>query len=182
MAMKGIERSHAQSGFTVAEVVLVLVIMSIIAAIAFPRYANSMANHRADLAAARIAADLELARKHAKFNSTGQRCGFDVGADYYRLQGMSDPDHPAQEYIVWLSEEPYGADIVATDLGGDGAIIFNGFGLPDSGGSVDLAVGDKYRRIAIDPATGETTVSVIGSGEVIIEGGGEGEGEGQSEV
>jgi prepilin-type N-terminal cleavage/methylation domain-containing protein len=148
-------------GFTVAEIVLVLVIVSIIAVIAIPRYANALANNRVSLAAARIVADLELAREHARFNSTGQQFAFDIDADSYKLQGMADPDRPGQDYVVWLSKDPYGADVVSTNLGGDGAIQFNGFGVPDSSGSVDISVGSCHRRISIDADTGEITVTVI---------------------
>ena len=148
------------SGFTVAEVVIVLVIIAIITAIAVPRYANALANHRADLAAARIVTDIEFAQRQAKFSSTSQTIAFHVATETYSLPGMPDLDRSGQDYLVRLGDEPYGADIVSVDLGGDAELVFDGYGLPDSGGSVVVSVGSRRRRIDIDPSTGQTTVTI----------------------
>src|SRR5690606_27031377 len=56
-------------GFSLLELVMVLTIIAILAAIATPRYANAMARYRADLAARRIAADLLLAQRLARTES-----------------------------------------------------------------------------------------------------------------
>ncbi len=76
----------------------------------------------------------------------------------YRRVGMADPDRPAAEYKVALSEEPYNATIVSADFGGDAEIIFDGWGVPDSGGSVLVQVGSHQKTIDVDPDTGRASV------------------------
>jgi prepilin-type N-terminal cleavage/methylation domain-containing protein len=148
-------------GFTLAEVVCVLAIMTIIAAIALPRYARTLSRYRADSAAARIVADLALAQRLARFSSGSQKVTFDTVADTYAMPNLPDPDHPAEQYQVHLGNEPYNADVVAADLGGDAEIRFDGFGQPDSGGSIVLSAGNCYKQIDVDSVTGDTTVTDV---------------------
>ena len=83
---------------------------------------------------------------------------FDVATNSYRLVGMTDPDRSATEYRVSLSEEPYSANIVSASFGGDAEIIFDGWGAPDSGGSVLVQVGNHQKTIDVSPDTGQASV------------------------
>ena len=56
-----------------------------------------------------------------------------------------------------LSEDPYGASMVSADFGGDADIIFDVFGVPDSGGSVVIQVGNHVRTVTVDAVTGRAT-------------------------
>ena len=145
-------------GFTLIELVIVLAILGIIGAIAVPRFASAQTRYRADAAARRVQVDLSLARRHAKVLTTSQTVSFDTVANSYRLIGMTDPDNAAVEYEVSLSEEPYNATIVSSDFGGDAKIIFDGWGAPDSGGSVFVQVGNYQKAINVDPDTGQASV------------------------
>jgi prepilin-type N-terminal cleavage/methylation domain-containing protein len=146
-------------GFTLAEVVCVLVIMTILAAIALPRYAKTLSRYRAELAARRVVADLSLAQRQARFSSTAQTVVFDSAAEACQLIGLPDPDHPGLDYVVNLGAEPYRADIGSVDLGGDAQIVFDGFGQPDSGGSIVVSAGNCYKQIDVDSVTGDATVT-----------------------
>ncbi len=158
MTVPGDLTKPSRAAFTVAELVFVLVIISIIAALAVPRYANAVARYRAELSAARIAADLTFARRYAKFNSTDLKIGFDAAADSYELSGVPDPDDGSPDYVVQLSEEPYGADLVSADVGTDGFLWFNGFGLPDGAATIRVQVGTYGSQVTVDAATGRVTV------------------------
>jgi type II secretory pathway pseudopilin PulG len=140
------------------EVVCVVLIIGIVSAIALPRFSNSIALRRVDAAARRVQVDLSLARRHAKVSTTSQRVTFDTAANSYLLVGMTDPDHSAAEYMVSLSDEPYSATIVSAAFGGDAEIIFDGWGAPDSGGSVLIQVGSHQKTIDVDPDTGQASV------------------------
>ena len=90
-------------------------------------------------------------------SSSSQTVVFDVGLDSYRLAGMQHLDRVGEEYQLQLSDEPYQAIIVSADFGGDFEIIFDGWGRPDSGGSVVIQVTDQVRTISVDSDTGEAT-------------------------
>lgn len=137
------------------EMVLVMVIIATMAAIAVPRYANAHARYQVEAAAGRIIADLSLAQRRAKASGVSQKIEFYADQDSYMLPGVASLDHSARTYAVNLGQEPYRADIVYTSLGGDGAVIFDGYGHPDGGGILVIRVGDQMRGISIDPGSGK---------------------------
>lgn len=144
-------------GFSLAEVVCVVVIIGTLAAIAAPRFSNSLALQHVEAAARRLVVDLTLAQRQAKSSNASQTVRFDPAAGKYSLVGMPHPDHPAREYGVSLQEEPYSATLVSADFDGDQEIIFDVFGVPDSGGSVVIRAGNHVRTIVVDADTGKAT-------------------------
>ncbi len=149
---------HRRWGVTFLEVVVVLAIISVLAAIALPRYANAMAQQRADSAARRVVLDLAFAQRQARMSSSNQLVVFSVAGSSYSLTDVADLDHTASTYTVELSRPPYEAILVSADFDGDLEIIFDGYGIPDSGGSVVLHVGGVFKTITVSSETG--TVSV----------------------
>lgn len=139
---------------------IVVFIIGVVSAIALPRYAGFVAQQRAEATARRIIADLTYARHHARLASTAQAVDFAEGDDsYYDLVGMIDPDHPGQPYRVDLKKEPYSAVIYSVTLGDDSQVIFDGYGNPDSGGTIAIRVGDYLKTVAVDPDTGRASMS-----------------------
>ena len=66
------ESTGLRRGFTLLELVLVVAILGVVAAIAAPRYGNAIQNYRANAAAQRLRADLEYARARAKSTSSSR--------------------------------------------------------------------------------------------------------------
>ena len=147
-----------RSGFSLLELVLVLAIMATLAAIAVPRYQASLVRYRVDLAARRIVADLALAQSAAKASSSSRRVRFFVNTDQYRIFDLQPLDGDSSYYDINLSEKPYEADIISAEFGADDQIIFDGWGIPDSGGTVVLTVGPEQRTVTVDAETGKATV------------------------
>ena len=150
--------SRPRPGFSLVEVVTVAAIIAVLAGIAIPRVSSMLARQRIDAAARRIVVDLALAQRQAKTSSTNQTVRFFVAQGAYELAGMPHPDHPGMEYKVHLTDEPYGATVVSADFDGDGDIEFDIHGVPDSGGSVDIQVGNHVRTISVNPNTGKARV------------------------
>lgn len=149
------QASRGCRAFSLGELIIVVAVTAILAAIAVPRFGNSMTRHRADSAAQRIAADLSYARQRARMSSAAQRIVFDVASNTYEIIGAADMDRNGEPYVVSLSEPPYEAVIVSVDFGGDDEVAFDGYGSPDSGGQVVIRAGDFVRQIDLDGATGK---------------------------
>ncbi len=145
-------------GFSLLEVLLVLAIMGIAAAVAVPRYSRAGARYRADLAARRVAADLRLAQSQAKAASSARTVAFSVATEQYQLIGISSPDGVLGDYTVSLSAEPYEADLTSANFNGSSQVIFNGWGLPNNGGTVVISVGGQQRTVTVDRVTGKMSI------------------------
>lgn len=140
---------------------MVLSILGVLSAIAVPRFQRSIGKQRADAAANRIAADLRYARKIARQKSAAQAVAFvrATGNDTYGMAGVAGLDNPASAYRVSLSGEPYYAALTSVSFGGLATVTFDGFGVPSSGGTVVLRVGEFTRTVTVDGTTGEAVVA-----------------------
>ena len=79
--------------FTIIELVIVILIMSIFAAVAAPAFLDSLLFHRVETAARRVKADIDYARQRARLTSAAQSVTFterDVHAQ--RRQELGQPD------------------------------------------------------------------------------------------
>jgi prepilin-type N-terminal cleavage/methylation domain-containing protein len=145
-------------GFSLLELVLVTAILAVVSAIAIPRYGCAATRYQADLAARRVAADLRQAQAHAK--TTGASCTvvFSVATGTYHLVNVPSLDRSPGDYTVDLTAEPYRAALLSASFNGASQVIFNGWGLPDNGGSVVVAVGAQQKTILVDRQTGQVGI------------------------
>ena len=149
--------SPRRTAFTLVELVIVVLIIAIMSAVGVPRFASTLEVHRAKAAATRVKADLDLARSRAKMKSVDQTVVFTTSSDSYTLIGVADMNRAANTYTVDLSRYPYNAVLTDADFNGNGTVVFNGFGIPDSTGLVTIQVGSDIRTVSLD-ANGRSTV------------------------
>jgi prepilin-type N-terminal cleavage/methylation domain-containing protein len=151
-------RRRLRGGFTLVELVVVIFIMGIVAAIATPKFGGSLGIYRADSAAKRIQADLKLARQAAMSESSVKTVTFIPLSDSYAIAGVDHPDHPGQAYSVDLTDHPYDSAIT-TALFGTGLVVqFDRFGVPDFGGSVMVQSGTATQTVTLNADTGKASV------------------------
>lgn len=141
----------ARYGFTLVELVLVMVIIGVIGAIAMPRFAQASARQQLAAAAKRIESDLEKARHQARANSNWVTIRFDTATNSYEYAPMTG----GNRYDVELDEAPYQVELVRAIFGNDSDVSFNGFGVPTTGG-----------ELLIRSAAGEVAVKLDASGGV----------------
>jgi len=147
--------------FSIVELVMVVTILSILAAVAVPRFSSSLTRQRVAAAARRVAHDLSLARRSARAGSVTRVIAFDLSTDRYRVGGVGSLDRAAGAYEVWLADEPYEVEIVKVDFDGETRVTFDGWGVPASGGTVVVGTRGQQWKIVLDVDTGQTEVSEL---------------------
>ena len=151
-------RRRLAGGFSLIELVLVLAIIGVAAGIAIPRYADSLARYHVDAAARRIVADLALARTSARSVSASRTVTFRVASGTYEMLGVAHLDRPGSTYAVDLSAAPYGVTVVSADFAGQPEVIFDGYGVPSSGGAVSVRVGRFTKTVELDADSAEASI------------------------
>ena len=146
------------AGFTLIDLIMAIVVIAIVAAIATPRYANALTRYRAEAAARRVVADIGLTQQTAKTTSSSRTIIFDTTNHAYSIADVRALNGLSMTYAVTLREPPYLAKIASVDLGGDAQLAFDGFGIPDSGGSVVVQAGDYQYTVVVDPETGAAQI------------------------
>ena len=150
--------TRSSRAFTLVEMTMCMVIMLLFAAIAAPRYANSIARYRADMAAKRLAADVNWARALARTGSTSRSITFNTGTSTYTLTGVSNPDSPSSTYSVNLSLSPYKSTITSASFGATSTLTFDGFGTPSNAGTVVITCGATSKTVSVNADDGAVSV------------------------
>lgn len=151
-------RRAARPGFSLVELVVVIAIVCIIAAIAMPRYAEASGRYRIEAATRRLMSDIAFTQARARARSLSQSMTFYVGSGRFQFVSLSDPDRPTTTYTVDLGLDPYRSQIRSASFGASGTTLtFNGFGVPTRGGSVVLEAGGLSKTIAVDADTGNAS-------------------------
>lgn len=147
------------AAFSLFELLFVISIIAIVAAMGIPRYGRSVARYRAECAARRVAADLALARSTAKAVSADRIVTFNTVAGSYTLGSVRHLDHAARPYTVALTDAPYHAQLYFADFGGVPQAQFDMYGSPKWGGTVIVRVGEFEQTVSMSRDDGSITVN-----------------------
>lgn len=190
MSVRGSTRRPAARGFTLIELVMVIGVLGVLAAVAVPRYTASLARYRVEAAAGRIVGDLERARAMAGATSARVGVRFDTAGSRYivsALDGVAsldpdgelngaelvadhvtpDPTSPDQAWVE-LGLAPFHAELTAAVFGKDSEVFFDGFGRPDRPGRCVVTVGAERRRIVVDDAGRISTDTPAAVGGAVV--------------
>lgn len=143
-------KRRAAVGFSLVEVVLVVTIMAVIAAIAMPRYARAAAGYRAEAAARAVAEHLKLVRARAMAGSRAWTITIRTNAATVSATPTSTSADTSDDLNLVISTEPWRASISAADFLGDARFSFDGFGTPSLPGTVTVMSDGIRSTVTVD--------------------------------
>jgi len=141
-------------GFTIVEMLIVIVIMAILAAVAVPNIISWRANAALSGDTRTLKADFELARSRAIKDNTSVTISFDTGNNSYSIRIMGIPPFPAPLPDPILTRSLVGTSITTNLTGGAITTTFDSRGRVNNTGDITLSNGSKKAQV---------TVNMIGS-------------------
>ncbi len=152
-------RRARRGAFSLVEMVMVLTIISLVAAIAVPRFSGAIARRRLDSAATRVLQDISIARQHARLISGDVKITFAKNKATYLMDKVPDPNAPGTMYSADLRDAPYHVTGWAAAFDVNEEVTFNMYGIPDKSGRILLSVGGEAKAVLIDGDTGKAKVT-----------------------
>lgn len=137
-------RVALRRGFTLLELVVVLIVAATIAAIAAPRFADSAARGRVLSGADRLGAEIVLTRDRTRAASSARILRMAPGTGTIRTFNAGE----SSLGVVELNVEPYLTTVVRTDLPGN-QLEFTAYALPTNAGRVMLRSGVYVAVVSI---------------------------------
>jgi prepilin-type N-terminal cleavage/methylation domain-containing protein len=156
----------SKRGFSLIELCCVILIVGVLAAIAIPKFSDSNALYRAEVAAKRVESDIHLAQDLARTLSLSHNAVFKPGATRYVVEpGSTDasPMHIAQSgaRLSDLGAEPFKARVMKARFGSGSTLTFDAFGAPASGGHVVVYAGDWGALVRVGAGLGKTDITMF---------------------
>jgi prepilin-type N-terminal cleavage/methylation domain-containing protein len=180
------KRERVHEGFTLAEVIIVILITGIVALAGLPALTSSLQHSRLSGAASEAVNALQYAQLTAmtsgrktrvvighlsdrigvrQYTTTGnlfsgdQLAAGDVESGTYEL--MDYPPKKGTKYpILFDNEDRFrGVDITISDFDQSDPVDFDTLGSPSHGGTATLALGDLQMVVTLDALTGKVSVS-----------------------
>ncbi len=100
----------------------------------------------------------DSARTSARVSGSSRTATFTPAANEYRILGVGSLKDSSADHVVQLADESHSASLVSADFGGDTIVIFDGYGMPDSGGQVVVQAGPFQKTVVLDPDSGKAKV------------------------
>jgi prepilin-type N-terminal cleavage/methylation domain-containing protein len=148
-----------RTAFSLVELVVVLMIMGIMAAVAAPTFYRSLDQQRLESAARRVKQDLEQLRQTARTLSKTETLTATSGTAYVLSSDVQNVDHKTQSYAVDLAAAPYYVSSISTSSGFPAQVSFDGYGTTTVSGNIVLQMGGYSRTVTLNPTTGQATVT-----------------------
>lgn len=148
-----------RKGVTIVELVAVMLIMAITAAVALPRISGAVTSTRLETAVNQMVADLEAARQYAISTSSSQLIQIVVADNQYRLLNKPDINHPGTSTtIIDFDDFSSSISIQSVFFDGQDNFTFDMYGKANRGGDIVLQAGTLSKTISVNSQSGKVTV------------------------
>jgi len=142
---------------TLAELVVVTVVLAVAAVIAVPAMGNLLRRERLEQAGAQVMADVRLARAHAISHREEAFIVFDIYTHSYSMPFIPNPDNPEAGKIVTIDPSEGGIGFVGASFDEGQILTFTPLGVPVAGGSVILGDAVEEVWLNVSSTTGRVT-------------------------
>lgn len=157
-----------RKGFTLIEVVMVLVIVGILAGLAIPRF-DSFYSIKLDASMKKVVSDIRYAQQIAVSRHGNCRIVFNPASDTYSAEeqltlggpwsGIKDPFTKANLVMNFQTDPQYkGIDIVNANFNSSNTLQFDWQGVPQAGGNATFNCQGNIRVVTVEQNTGRVRV------------------------
>jgi Tfp pilus assembly protein FimT len=155
-----------RTGLSLIELTIGLGLVAIMAGVAVPRYVGTLTEYRIQLAARRLADDLQWTQRSARHTASPQSITIEPPLHRYQLSHANSLTRRDQVYQVRLGTSPYHVQIVDVQsesqpeegVSSTMTLHFNRFGQPDQALKITLRAGQQVRTVSVTPISGRVRI------------------------
>lgn len=145
--------------FSLIEMVLVVAIAGIVAAVAVPRLASGYPGKRLDGVERRLTAEFALIGELARAQGRSHTIEFSIAQDEMRIYEGVGASRAGLVRTVRVSDPPYEAGLVSTNITDAASRIeIDGFGMYSAGAKVTVSAGGVHRVVTLSGPLGGVPV------------------------
>lgn len=178
-------KARQSNGFTMAEVMIVVMIMGIVTLVGLPLLSNSMNHYLLKGAAEEVVNAMHYARSSAMTSGQKTEVQVNISSDKFRVSQfdiqadlfmggdqlaainvesgsyklMEHPLKKGKQYQIIIRNEFKGVEIIQSDFEELSPLYFDMLGIPSHGGTTTLALSGQQMVVTLDALTGKPSVN-----------------------
>lgn len=145
-------------GFSLLELAILLVIMGVVLAIAMPRWQASVDRHRTELAARRVASEIDLARTRAIQQGRAWVVQAQSSSETLEIAAKGDASTASR---IELGIEPLRASIGSSGFEREAGFMFDAFGVPSTDAKLRVQSGTMACLVSVRSVSGTVEVGRV---------------------
>ena len=122
-----------RTGLSLVELTITMLVIGILAAVGSLKYADLLAEHRAEMCRQIVLENLQAAQQGARTRSTSVTVTFQKNKSTYTITGLPNPNHPSKPYVQNMADTAAGMQ-----ASNNYTVTFNGFGYPTANVVIEL--------------------------------------------